>query len=55
MCRWSTWDAVKNGEEPRSDIDSTIQEEHGLLQFGTAKEVKYFPRYKTVNTQAKDF
>jgi len=26
VCRWSTWDAVKNGEEPRSDIDSTIQE-----------------------------
>ena len=26
VCRWSTWDAIKNGEIPRSDIDSTIQE-----------------------------
>ena len=26
VCRWSTWDAIKNGETPRSDIDSTIQE-----------------------------
>ena len=25
-CRWSTWDAMRNGEQPRSDIDSTIQE-----------------------------
>jgi hypothetical protein len=25
-CRWSTWDAVRNGEKPRSDIDSVIQE-----------------------------
>ena len=25
-CRWSTWDAVRNGEKPRSDIDSIIQE-----------------------------
>ena len=25
-CRWSTWDAVRNGEKPRSDIDVTIQE-----------------------------
>ena len=25
-CRWSTWDAVRNGERPRSDIDSIIQE-----------------------------
>jgi len=26
VCRWSTWDAVRNGEKPRSDISSTIQE-----------------------------
>ncbi|HIK71787.1 MAG TPA: DUF3604 domain-containing protein, partial [Gammaproteobacteria bacterium] len=26
VCRWSTWDAIRNGEKPRSDIDSTIQE-----------------------------
>ena len=25
-CRWSTWDAIRNGEKPRSDIDSVIQE-----------------------------
>ena len=25
-CRWSTWDAVRNGEKPRSDIDTIIQE-----------------------------
>ena len=25
-CRWSTWDAVRNGEKPRSDIEVTIQE-----------------------------
>ena len=25
-CRWSTWDAVRNGEKPRSDIDSIIQD-----------------------------
>jgi hypothetical protein len=26
VCRWSTWDAVKAGEAPRSDIPATIQE-----------------------------
>ena len=26
VCRSSTWDAIRNGEIPRSDIDSTIQE-----------------------------
>ncbi len=26
VCRWSTWDAIRNGEIPRSDIPSTIQE-----------------------------
>ena len=25
-CRWSTWDAIKSGNKPRSDIPSTIQE-----------------------------
>ena len=25
-CRWSTWDAIKLGEKPRSDLPSTIQE-----------------------------
>ena len=25
-CRWSTWDAIKSGEKPRSDLPSTIQE-----------------------------
>jgi hypothetical protein len=25
-CRWSTWDALKNGTPPRSDLPSTIQE-----------------------------
>ena len=25
-CRWSTWDAIKSGNKPRSDIQSTIQE-----------------------------
>ena len=25
-CRWSTWDAIKAGEEPRSDLHKTIQE-----------------------------
>ena len=25
-CRWSTWDAVKNGTEPREDLQPTIQE-----------------------------
>ncbi len=25
-CRWSTWDAVKNGFEPRPDLHKTIQE-----------------------------
>tara|TARA_X000000368_G_scaffold101452_1_gene78256 strand:+ start:1139 stop:3205 length:2067 start_codon:yes stop_codon:yes gene_type:complete len=25
-CRWSTWDALKSGNKPRSDIPSTIQE-----------------------------
>ena len=25
-CRWSTWDALRAGEEPRSDIPVTIQE-----------------------------
>jgi hypothetical protein len=26
VCRWSTWDAIRNGEKPRSDIPPTIQE-----------------------------
>ena len=25
-CRWSTWDSIRAGEKPRSDIDATIQE-----------------------------
>jgi hypothetical protein len=25
-CRWSTWDAIRAGEEPRSDLPKTIQE-----------------------------
>ena len=25
-CRWSTWDAVKNGTRPREDLQPTIQE-----------------------------
>ncbi len=25
-CRWSTWDAVRNGSEPRPDLPATIQE-----------------------------
>ena len=25
-CRWSTWDSVRAGEKPRSDIDATLQE-----------------------------
>ena len=25
-CRWSTWDAVKNGTKPREDLKQTIQE-----------------------------
>jgi hypothetical protein len=25
-CRWSTWDAIKNGTEPREDLQLTIQE-----------------------------
>jgi len=26
VCRWSTWDSVRAGEKPRSDIPATIQE-----------------------------
>jgi Protein of unknown function (DUF3604) len=26
VCRWSTWDAIRAGEEPRSDLQATIQE-----------------------------
>lgn len=26
VCRWSTWDAIRVGEKPRSDIPATIQE-----------------------------
>jgi hypothetical protein len=25
-CRWSTWDAIRAGEEPRSDLPKTLQE-----------------------------
>ena len=25
-CRWSTWDAIRNNVEPRSDMPRTIQE-----------------------------
>ena len=25
-CRWSTWDALRNGVKPRKDLHSTIQE-----------------------------
>ncbi len=26
VCRWSTWDAIRSGESPRSDLAATIQE-----------------------------
>ena len=26
VCRWSTWDAIRAGETPRSDLSTTIQE-----------------------------
>jgi len=26
VCRWSTWDAIRAGEAPRSDLSTTIQE-----------------------------
>lgn len=26
VCRWSTWDAIRAGEAPRSDLSATIQE-----------------------------
>jgi hypothetical protein len=26
VCRWSTWDAIRNRESPRKDIPATIQE-----------------------------
>jgi hypothetical protein len=26
VCRWSTWDAIRSGETPRSDLQATIQE-----------------------------
>ncbi len=25
-CRWSTWDAIRAGEQPRSDLHKTLQE-----------------------------
>jgi len=25
-CRWSTWDAIRAGVEPRPDIQATLQE-----------------------------
>ncbi|MGB2219062.1 MAG: DUF3604 domain-containing protein [Henriciella sp.] len=26
VCRWSTWDAIRSGKKPRSDLPATIQE-----------------------------
>ena len=26
VCRWSTWDAIRSNQQPRSDVKSTIQE-----------------------------
>ena len=26
VCRWSTWDAIRNGKKPRPDLPATIQE-----------------------------
>lgn len=26
VCRWSTWDAIRSGEKPRSDLSASIQE-----------------------------
>ena len=26
VCRWSTWDAIRSGQDPRSDLPATIQE-----------------------------
>ena len=26
VCRWSTWDSIREGVKPRSDIPTTIQE-----------------------------
>jgi hypothetical protein len=25
-CRWSTWDAIRAGVEPRADLHTTLQE-----------------------------
>ena len=25
-CRWTAWDAVKNGRDPREDLDPIIQD-----------------------------
>ena len=33
-CRWSTWDAVKNGTRPREDYNQRYRSGRGPLQFG---------------------